>query len=186
MQSIRSLFIQPSLSNHISHFKVLWCSKNENNKENFFRLPRNCILGPSWLRHLVSTFCGPCEWWTYWQLFVATIFFLAAIFCGRHWPLKVFRVKEPLDREHGSRLDCIKVFLFRGGRSLVWDCTCVDTFTRVHLNTWAMEAGTAATAPRSVSAEKNSAFAETHQFELIAVETMGVYGGSTLESFWRQ
>ena len=33
-----------------------------------------------------------------------------------------------LDREDGSRPDGITVFQFSGGRSLVWDCMCVDTF----------------------------------------------------------
>ena len=39
-------------------------------------------------------------------------------------------ILEPpgLDRGDGSCLDGITVFLFSGGRSLVWDCTCVDTF----------------------------------------------------------
>ena len=55
-------------------------------------------------------------------------------------------VLEPpgLDRGDGSRPDGIKVFPVSGGRSLVWDCTCVDTFAGVHLNWSAMEAGTAA------------------------------------------
>ena len=54
-------------------------------------------------------------------------------------------VLEPpgLDRGVGSRPDGITVFPFSGGRSLVWDCTCVDTFAGVHLNRSAMEAGPA-------------------------------------------
>ena len=44
-------------------------------------------------------------------------------------------VLEPpgLDRGDGSRPDGITVFPFSGGKSLVWDCTCVDTFAGVHL-----------------------------------------------------
>ena len=51
-------------------------------------------------------------------------------------------VLEPpgLDRGDGSRPDGITVFPFSGGRSLVWDCTCVDTLAKVHLNKSAMEA----------------------------------------------
>ena len=43
-------------------------------------------------------------------------------------------VLEPpgLDRGDGSRPDGITVFPFSGGRSLVWDCMCVDTFAGVH------------------------------------------------------
>ena len=55
-------------------------------------------------------------------------------------------VLEPpgLDIGDGSRPDGITVFPFSGGRSSVWDCTCVDTFAGVHLNRSAMEAGIAA------------------------------------------
>ena len=63
-------------------------------------------------------------------------------------------VLEPpgLDRGDGSRLDGITVFPFNGGMSLVWDCTCVDTFTGVHLFRSAMEAGTAANSAVSANA----------------------------------
>ena len=73
--------------------------------------------------------------------------------------------------------DGIAVFLFSGGRSLVWDCTCVDTFAGVHLNRSAMEAHIAANSAEE--RRKYAAFADAHQFEPIAVETMGVYGEST-------
>ena len=55
-------------------------------------------------------------------------------------------VLEPpvLNRGDGSCPDGITVFSSSGGRSLVWDCTCIDTFATVHLNRSAMEAGTAA------------------------------------------
>ena len=79
-----------------------------------------------------------------------------------------------LDRGDGSRPDGITVFPFSGGRSLVWDCTCVGTFAGVHLNRSVMDAGTAAKKRR-----KYAALAEAHQFEPIAVETIGVYGEST-------
>ena len=84
-----------------------------------------------------------------------------------------------LDRGDGSRPDGITVFLFSGGRSLVWDCTCVDTFAGAHLNRSAMEAGTAANSGEDRKCSKYAALAEAHQFEPIAVETMGVYGEST-------
>ena len=44
-----------------------------------------------------------------------------------------------LDRGDGSRPDGITVFPFSGGRSLVWDCMCVDTFVGAHLNRSAMK-----------------------------------------------
>ena len=84
-----------------------------------------------------------------------------------------------LDRGDGSRPDGITVFLFSGGRSLVWDCTCVDTFAGVYLNRFAMEAGIAANNAEERKRRKYAALAEAHQFEPIAVKTMGVYGEST-------
>ena len=90
-------------------------------------------------------------------------------------------VLEPpgLDRGDGSRPDGITVFPFSGCKSLVWDCTCVDTFAGVHLNRSAMEAGIAANNAEERKRRKYAALAEAHQFEPIAVETMGVYGEST-------
>ena len=84
-----------------------------------------------------------------------------------------------LYRGDGSRPDGITVLPFSCGRSLVWDCTCVDTFAGVHLNWSAMEAGIAANSNEERQLLKYAALAEAHQFEPIAVETMGVYGEST-------
>ena len=83
------------------------------------------------------------------------------------------------DKKDGSRPDGIAVFTFSGGRSLVWDCTCVDTFAGVHLNRSVMEADTAENSTEECKRRKYAAFAEKRQFEPIAVETMGVYGEST-------
>lgn len=90
-------------------------------------------------------------------------------------------VLEPpgLDRGDGSRPDGITVFPFSRGRSLVWDCTCVDTFAEGHLNRSAVEAGSAATGAEERKRRKYEALGRVHQFEPIAVETMGAYGGST-------
>ena len=97
-------------------------------------------------------------------------------------------VLEPpgLDRGDRSRPDGITVFPFSGGRSLAWDCTCVDTFAGVHLYRSAMEAGTAANRTEERKRRKYAALVEQRiygesieQFEPIAVETMGVYGEST-------
>ena len=73
-------------------------------------------------------------------------------------------VLEPpgLDRGDGSRPDGITVFPFSGGRSLVWDCTCVDTFAGVHLNRSATEAGIAATSAEERKRRKYAALAKAH------------------------
>ena len=75
-------------------------------------------------------------------------------------------VLEPpgLDRGDGSRPDGITVFPFSGGKSLVWDCTCVDTFAGVHLNRSAMEAGIAINCAEERKRRKYAALAEAHQF----------------------
>ena len=74
-------------------------------------------------------------------------------------------VLEPpgLDREDRSSPDGdgITVFPFSGGRSLVWDCTCVDTLAEEHLNRSAMEGGIAATPPSSAS-EVNTLLSQRH------------------------
>ena len=54
-----------------------------------------------------------------------------------------------------------------------------DTFAGVHLNRSAMEAGTTANPAEERKRRKYAALVEAHQFEPIAVETMGVYGEST-------
>ena len=55
----------------------------------------------------------------------------------------------------------------------------VDTFAGVHLNRSTMKAGTAANSAEERKRRKYAAHAEAHQFELIAVKTIGVYGEST-------
>ena len=73
-------------------------------------------------------------------------------------------VIEPpgLDRGDESRPDGITVFPLSGGRSLVWDFTCDDTFAGVHLNRSAMEAGTAANRAEERKLRKHAALAEAH------------------------
>ena len=90
-------------------------------------------------------------------------------------------VLEPpgLDRGDGSRPDGITVFPFSRGRSLVWDCTCVDTFAESHLVSSAIEAGSAAAGAEVRKRCKYAGLVGAYQFEPIAVETTGVYGVST-------
>ena len=58
-----------------------------------------------------------------------------------------------VDTGDGSRPDGITIFPFSWSGSLVWDCTCVDTFdgVPVHLNRTVMEAGTAANSAEGFS-----------------------------------
>ena len=84
-----------------------------------------------------------------------------------------------MDRGDGSCPDGMTVFPYSRGRSLVWDCTCVDTFAEGYLIRSAVEAGSAAAGAEDRKRRKYAALVEAHQFEPIAVETMGVYVGST-------
>jgi len=90
-------------------------------------------------------------------------------------------VLEPpgLDRGDGKRPDGITVFPYRNGKSLIWDCTCVDTFAETHLNDSAVEAGSAAGAAEIRKRQKYSALGDSYIFEPIAIETSGAYGRST-------
>ena len=73
----------------------------------------------------------------------------------------------------------INSFPFSGGRSLVWDSSVLILLLGNTMNRSAMEAGTAANNAEESKGRKYAALAEAHQFEPIAVETMGVHGGST-------
>ena len=52
---------------------------------------------------------------------------------------------------------------------------CVDTFAGAHLNRLMLEPGTSARCTEEYKHHKYAGLAEAHQFEPIAVETMGVY-----------
>jgi hypothetical protein len=85
-----------------------------------------------------------------------------------------------IDRGDGKRPDGITVFPYKNGRSLCWDCTCVDTFAATHLNQSAVSVGSASEEAERRKRVKYSALNDRFQFEPIAVETTGVYSPSTL------
>jgi hypothetical protein len=90
-------------------------------------------------------------------------------------------VLEPLgmDRGDGKRPDGITVFPFKNGKSLCWDCTCVDTYAETHLITSAVSAGSAAAKAETSKRRKYVALTRQFLFEPIAIETTGVYGETT-------
>ena len=89
----------------------------------------------------------------------------------------------PSDLDGASRVTpewyAMTVLPYSGDRSLVWDWTYVDTFAGVNLTMSSMEAGTASNSTYERNRRKYGVLVDAHQFEPIAVETMGVYGGST-------
>ena len=75
--------------------------------------------------------------------------------------------------------DGLTRFLFKNGRSLSWDCTCVDTFSQTNLAKCASIAGAAAYQAEKNKRAKYQEIAQRYLFELIAVESTGVYSPST-------
>ena len=84
-----------------------------------------------------------------------------------------------MDRGDGRRPDGITVFPFRNGRSLVWNCTCVDTYAASHLMGAAFEPGSAAGEAEMRKRQKYERLGDAYIFEPVAIETTGVYGPST-------
>ena len=90
-------------------------------------------------------------------------------------------VLEPVgvDRGDGRRPDGITVFPFSRGRSLCWDATCVDTYAETNVIGSAVAPGTASRLAEEAKRRKYASLSVRFQFEPIAVETAGVYGGTT-------
>ena len=90
-------------------------------------------------------------------------------------------VLEPLglNRDNGMRPDGITLLPFSRGKTLAWDATCVNTFTRSLVNHSATEVGYGATKAEAAKRAKYLGFADRHRFEPAAFETTGVMGPST-------
>ena len=87
-----------------------------------------------------------------------------------------------LDRGDGRRPDGITVFPFCNGRSLVWDCNCVDMYAASHLMHMmgaVFKPGTAAGKAEIHKRLKYERLGDSFIFESVAIETTGVYGPST-------
>ena len=90
-------------------------------------------------------------------------------------------VLEPvgLDRGDGKRPDGMTLFPFSMGKCLIWDCTCVDSFSPSVLALTATEPGSAS---RSAEVRKNHKYeglCDRYIFQAIAVETSCVFGRDT-------
>ena len=89
-----------------------------------------------------------------------------------------------LYRSDGKRPDGASVVPWRGGKILIWDATCPDTFASSHerLATW--EAGAVAAETEHRKRQKYANLDGNHVFVPVAVETLGVIGPDS-ESFLR-
>ena len=77
---------------------------------------------------------------------------------------------------YGKRPDGMTVFPFCRGKCLIWDCTCVDSFSHSALALTATEPGTAS---RSAEVRKNLKYeglCDRCIFQAIAIETPCVFG----------
>lgn len=81
-----------------------------------------------------------------------------------------------LDRGDGRRPDGVTVFPFRRGRMLMWDTTCVNTFSTTYIINCATTAGAAALAAEERKRQRYAALAQRYDFMPLAVETTGVLG----------
>ena len=84
-----------------------------------------------------------------------------------------------LDRGNGKHPDGMTVFPFSRGKCLIWDCTCVDSFSPSALALTATEPGSAS---RSAEVRKNLMYeglCDRNLFQAIAIETSCVFGRDT-------
>ena len=90
-------------------------------------------------------------------------------------------VHEPVchDRGDGKRPDGMTVFPFSMGKCLIWDCTCVDSFSPSAL---ALTATVPGSASRSAEVRKNLRYeglCDRYIIQAIAIESSCVYGWDT-------
>ena len=85
---------------------------------------------------------------------------------------------EPMGvcRSDGKRPDGASILPWRGGRALVWDVTCPDTFAPSHVALASREAGSVASQAEQLKNRKYTELLASHHFTPIAIETSGVFG----------
>ena len=84
-----------------------------------------------------------------------------------------------LDRGDSRRPDGVTVFPYSQGKCLVWDATCVDTYSASSLINASITPGSAAVAAEERKCSKYASLVDRYQFEPVAIETTGVVGVST-------
>ena len=89
-------------------------------------------------------------------------------------------IKEPpgLLRSDGKRPDGVTQIPWASGRCLVWDVTVVDTLAPSYASLSSLSAGNAAERAAANKVQKYSALSPTHDFQPIALETLGPFDPS--------
>ena len=77
--------------------------------------------------------------------------------------------------------DGITVVPWKGGRFLVWDVTCPDTFAPSYLPSAASDVGAVAVAVEVRKRRKYSHLDQGHLFVPVTIETAGVFGPETMD-----
>ena len=88
-----------------------------------------------------------------------------------------------LDRGDGKRPDGITAYPYSRGRCLIWDATCVNTFTSSNLIRAALAAGSVADAAEVRKIAKYAELGRRFIFQSVAVETSGAMRKSTIQFF---
>ena len=91
-------------------------------------------------------------------------------------------IKEPpgLLRTDGKRPDGATQIPWATGRCLVWDVTVADTLAPSYASLSSISAGKVAERAAANKVQKYSALSHTHDFQPIALETLGPYDPSAL------
>ena len=87
-------------------------------------------------------------------------------------------VLEPLgvDLGENTRPDALTIIPYKNGKSLTWDCTCVDTFGKSDGHNTALTAEVAANDVEVLKRNKYTGLSQIYIFEPIAIKTTGTYG----------
>ena len=94
---------------------------------------------------------------------------------------RVPAILEPhgIERRDGKRPDGMTLFPFSGGKSLLWDATCVNSYAQSRLAAAATTAGGAAKEAEEAKRRKYAHLSPRFRFEPVAFETSGSCGPTT-------
>ena len=88
-----------------------------------------------------------------------------------------------ISRSDGKQPDGATIVPWKGGRALVWDATCPDTFAPSHITLAMREASAVANGAEQRKKQKYSSLMISHHFVPVAIETSGVFGSEAITSF---
>ena len=99
--------------------------------------------------------------------------------------VKISTHLEPtgISQSDGKQPDGANIVTWKGGRVLIWDATCPDTFAPSHITLATREAGTVADEAERRKEQKYSSLMTSHHFVPIAIETSGVFGSEAITFF---